>query len=54
MALPKIETPKYTCVLPSSQKKIEYRPFLVGEQKVLLIAQESEDAEKPNKDTEQT
>lgn len=44
MALPKLENPKYTCVLPSSKKTVEYRPFLVGEQKVLLIAQESEDA----------
>ena len=44
MALPKLETPKYTCVLPSSEETVEYRPFLVGEQKILLIAQESEDA----------
>ena len=44
MALPKLETPKYTCVLPLSKKTVEYRPFLVGEQKILLIAQESDDA----------
>jgi len=44
MALPKLETPKYTCVLPSSKKTVEFRPFLVGEQKVLLIAQEADDA----------
>ena len=44
MALPKIENPKYTCVLPLSKKTVEYRPFLVGEQKVLLVAQEADDA----------
>ena len=43
MALPKLETPKYSCILPSSGKTVQYRPFLVGEQKVLLMAQESED-----------
>jgi len=42
MALPKLETPKHTCVLPSSGETVVYRPFLVGEQKVLLVAQESE------------
>ena len=44
MGLPKLDTPKYSCVLPTSEKTVTYRPFLVGEQKVLLIAQESEDA----------
>ena len=44
MALPKLENPKHKCVLPSAGVTVEYRPFLVGEQKVLLIAQESEDA----------
>lgn len=39
--LPKIETPRYTLVLPSSGKTVEYRPFLVKEQKSLLIALES-------------
>ena len=43
MALPKLETPRYSCQLPSSGETVYYRPFLVGEQKVLLIAQESED-----------
>jgi len=43
MALPKLETPKHKCVLPSSGETVNYRPFLVGEQKVLLVAQESED-----------
>jgi len=43
MALPKQSAPKYTCVLPSDGREIEYRPFLVKEQKVLLLAQEEED-----------
>ena len=43
MALPKLETPKHSCNLPSSNETVHFRPFLVGEQKVLLIAQESED-----------
>ena len=43
MALPKLETPKHSCILPSNGQMIEFRPFLVGEQKMLLIAQESED-----------
>lgn len=43
MALPKQSTPKYTCILPSDGREIEYRPFLVKEQKVLLLAQEQED-----------
>jgi len=44
MALPKLETPKHSCVLPSSGETVTFRPFLVGEQKVLLVAQESENA----------
>lgn len=43
MALPKIETPKYELTLPSSGKKISYRPFTVAEEKLLLIASESDD-----------
>lgn len=43
MALPKQSTPKYTCILPSDGQEVEYRPFLVQEQKSLLIAQEQED-----------
>ena len=43
MPLPKISTPTYELVLPSSGKKIKYRPFLVREEKVLIIAMESED-----------
>ena len=42
MALPKLDTPKHSCILPSNGQMVEFRPFLVGEQKMLLIAQESE------------
>jgi hypothetical protein len=41
MALPKINTPTYELVIPSTDEKIEYRPFLVKEEKILLIAMES-------------
>lgn len=41
MALPKINTPTYEVKLPSSGKVIKYRPFLVKEEKILLIAKES-------------
>ena len=43
MPLPKISTPTYELVLPSTGKTVRYRPFLVKEEKVLLIALESED-----------
>ena len=43
MPLPKIATPTYTLKLPSSGKQINYRPFLVKEEKLLVIALESED-----------
>jgi len=43
MPLPKIVTPTYELVLPSTGKTIKYRPFLVKEEKVLVIAMESED-----------
>ena len=43
MALPILETPMHSTVLPSTNKRVEFRPFLVGEQKVLMIAQESDD-----------
>ena len=43
MALPKLETPKYQLVLPSTNEKINYRPFLVREQKILLMAQDAKD-----------
>ena len=43
MALPKLNTPTYELVLPSTGEKIKFRPFIVREQKTLLIAQESND-----------
>ena len=43
MPLPKIATPTYELVLPSSDRKVKYRPFLVKEEKILIIAMESED-----------
>ena len=43
MPLPKISTPTYELVLPSSGKKVKYRPFLVKEEKILIMALESED-----------
>ena len=43
MPLPKISTPTYELVIPSTEKKIKYRPFLVKEEKVLILAMESED-----------
>tara|TARA_R100000234_G_C4942068_1_gene153417 strand:+ start:37 stop:741 length:705 start_codon:yes stop_codon:yes gene_type:complete len=42
MALPKLNTPQYDLELPSTGGKIKYRPFLVKEQKLLMMAQESE------------
>jgi citrate lyase gamma subunit len=43
MPLPKISTPTYELELPSTGQKIKYRPFLVKEEKLLVIALESED-----------
>ena len=43
MPLPKISTPTYELLLPSSNKKIKYRPFLVKEEKILILAMESQD-----------
>ena len=43
MPLPTISTPTYELTLPSSNRKIKYRPFLVKEEKVLIIAMESQD-----------
>ena len=42
MPLPKINTPTYEMTLPSTGKKIKYRPFLVREEKILILAMESE------------
>ena len=43
MALPRIDTPTYQLTLPSTQEKIDYRPFLMKEQKIIMMAQESKD-----------
>lgn len=43
MALPMMSTPTYTMVVPSTGETVKYRPFLVKEEKALLIAQQSED-----------
>ena len=43
MALPKLDTPTYELELPSTGEKVKYRPFLVKEQKNLMLASESED-----------
>ena len=43
MPLPKISTPTHELVLPSTGKKIKYRPFLVREEKILILALESQD-----------
>ena len=44
MPLPKINTPTFELELPSTGKKVKYRPFLVKEEKILVMAMESEDA----------
>ncbi len=41
MTLPSIETPRYELTLPSTDKVVQYRPFLVKEEKILLVAMES-------------
>jgi hypothetical protein len=47
--LPTIAVPTYTLELPSTKKPIEYRPYLVKEEKILLMALESEDGEQMQK-----
>ena len=42
MALPKLETPVYSLTLPSSGEKIKFRPFLVKEQKLLILVNQDE------------
>ena len=49
MALPKINTVLYDLELPSSGKKVEYRPFLVKEEKILLMALEGKDDKEMSK-----
>jgi hypothetical protein len=46
MALPKLDVPKYPFEVPSLNKTVDFRPFLVKEEKVLMIAQETEDESK--------
>lgn len=43
MSLPKVETPVYEIIIPSTKKSVKFRPFLMKEQKSLLLAQHSED-----------
>jgi len=43
MGLPKIQQPLFELTVPSTEKKVKYRPFTVKEEKILLIAQESKD-----------
>jgi len=45
MALPKLETPTYELILPSSREKITFRPFLVKEYKILLTTLDAENTE---------
>ena len=45
MALPELNTARYTMVLPSTGETIEYRPYLVKEEKILMMAMESDDQE---------
>lgn len=42
MALPKLETPKFDTVLPTTGKRINYRPFLVKEHKLLMMMQDGD------------
>ena len=44
MALPKINTPTYELKLRTIEEPVKYRPFLVKEEKILLLAMESENA----------
>ena len=45
MALPRIDTPTYQTQLPSTGQTIQFRPFLVKEQKIIMMAQETQDEE---------
>ena len=45
MGLPTIAVPEYTLTIPSSGKEVKYRPFLVKEEKILLLAMESDKTE---------
>ena len=54
MPLPTLSVPTYDVALPSTGKKIKYRPFLVKEEKVLLLAMESEDTKEIETAVKQT
>ena len=43
MALPQVSTPTYELAVPSTDKKLKYRPFLVKEEKILMIAMEAKE-----------
>ena len=43
MALPRIDSPKYELRIPSSGDTVEYRPYLVKEEKLLMMAMETKD-----------
>ena len=45
MGLPTIAVPEYTLTIPSTQQEVKYRPFLVKEEKILLLAMESDKTE---------
>jgi len=53
MALPKIDVPLYELNLPSTEEKISYRPFLVKEEKILLMAKEGKDEKEITKAVKQ-
>ena len=46
MALPKLDVPIYQLTLPSNNREISYRPFLVKEEKILLMAMEGDEKNK--------
>lgn len=48
MSLPRIDVPQYTCMLPSTGQQLQFRPFLVKEQKQLLIAMGGDELERFN------
>lgn len=52
ISLPKIDAPIYTLTLPSTEKEIKYRPFLVKEEKVLLAAMEHGDSDSDTPNTQ--
>ena len=43
MALPTIDTPRYELTLPSSDVQVQYRPFVVKEEKILMMAMETKE-----------